>query len=261
MKRTLLIFTLILISLALSFPSRIFAQTSTAPQQINARILPLVWYSTLSINEGDSIKIYAGIQNNSGISFSGTATFYVDDKEISKSSFVSPNDSLKDVSTDWVTSPGSHDVQVKITTSLPADKILVSYESDKSNVNIVQKITPELIGTTVLSAASNIISKTDNLANALADHIESFKKPVDVLSLDANSENSKTNNTKVVSSSGSQTKSGSVLGASTGPVSNQNTKIQSAFNIALDALAFLVRNWMWTLGGIILLFLIIKFKK
>ena len=68
--------------------SNTFAQgTSIGTTTINARILPTVWYSSLSVNDGDSIKIYAGIQNNSGINFIGTASFLVDDKEISKVSF------------------------------------------------------------------------------------------------------------------------------------------------------------------------------
>jgi hypothetical protein len=81
-------------------PSGVFAQNaSSTPIKINARILPTVWYSTLSVNDGDSIKIYAGIQNNSGVDFVGTSTFYVDDKEISNISFLSKADSLRDIST------------------------------------------------------------------------------------------------------------------------------------------------------------------
>ena len=50
---------------------------------INARILSLVWFSQLPINEGDDIKIHGAVQNDSGIDFEGTAAFYVDDNDIS----------------------------------------------------------------------------------------------------------------------------------------------------------------------------------
>ena len=261
MKKTSLILIPILILLALSLPSRIFAQTSPVPQQINARVLPFVWYSSLSINEGDTVRIYSGIQNNSGVDFNGTATFYVDDKEISKSTFTSGDNSLKSIYANWMASPGTHGIQVKVTTSLPPDKILVSYESDKSNVDITKKITKETIESAILDTASNVVSKTDAFANVLADKIENLKKPTDVSSLSNVDSPGSENNPKVNSVSSSKQNKGSVLGASTGPIPNQNTKIQSAFNIALDALAFLVRNWVWTLGGILLLFLMVKVLK
>jgi len=82
-KKYLIVFFLVFIFCIINGPLNVFAETSSVvPEQINARILPLVWYSVLSINNEDSIRIYAGIQNNSGIDFTGTATFYVDDKAI-----------------------------------------------------------------------------------------------------------------------------------------------------------------------------------
>src|ERR1035437_1127949 len=145
MKKILTILFLVLLFSILNVPLKVFAQGAAGtPQQINARILPLVWYSTLSINDGDSIKIYAGIQNNSGVNFTGVATFFVDDKEISNSPFSSTADSLKDVFVNWVANPGSHNVQVKIVTSLSSDKTLVSSESDKSSINITQKVAPTI---------------------------------------------------------------------------------------------------------------------
>ncbi|MCX6751925.1 MAG: hypothetical protein NTZ87_00250 [Candidatus Nomurabacteria bacterium] len=169
MKKNLTILFFVLSFFVFGSSLKVFAQ-GTTPITINARILPTVWYSTLSVNDGDSIKIYSGIQNNSGINFTGTATFYVDDKEISTSSFSSTADSLKDVSANWVASPGDHNVQVKISTSLTADQILVSSSSDKSSISITQKITPitpAVVETAVLNTASGIVSSADSLANIL----------------------------------------------------------------------------------------------
>ena len=78
MKRFIFILLFLVSLYGITEPSKTFAQTaSSTPIQINARIMPLIWYSTLSINEGDSIKIYAAIQNNSGTTFTGNAVFYV----------------------------------------------------------------------------------------------------------------------------------------------------------------------------------------
>lgn len=265
MKKNLTIILFILAFSVLNVPLKVFAQTTT-PTTINARILPTVWFSTLSVNDGDSIKIYAGIQNNSGIDFTGTTTFYVDDKEISTSPFSSTTDTLKDVSTDWVANPGDHNVQVKVSTSLPADQVLVSSSSDESSINITQKITPitpAVVGTAVLNTASGIVSNVDNLANTLADNIDALKKPIVSSTSSVSLINSKNNKTETVSA-----KKGSVLGTSTGPVvssasPNSTTKsnspvMDSVFNMCMDALAFLVRNWKWTLGGIVVLFVLFK---
>ena len=74
-----------------------------------------------------------------------------------------------------------HNVQVKISTSLPADKTLVSYESDKSNININSKVIipiSDIIEAKVLNTASDVVSKTDSLADTLVDKIESYKNPI-----------------------------------------------------------------------------------
>jgi len=242
-----------------------FAQeTSVSPTTINARILPTVWYSHLSVNDGDSIKIYAGIQNNSGIDFTGTASFLVDDKKISKVSFSSTADSLKDISTDWIALPGTHNVQVTIDTSLPGDKILVSHESDKSTISITRKITADIVGATALNAATSIVVKADDIASVLADQIESFKKPVspDNTNIGTNSSSGSTGNAGNIATSSSKNTNGSVLGTSTGPMANSGGKslnrMDSVFNMAMDLLAFLIRHWIWTLVGLVVIYLIFK---
>lgn len=258
MKKYLAIFFLIFTILFIKGPLKTSAEVaSSTPVQINARILPLIWYSTLSINDGDSVKIYAGIQNNSGIDFTGTATFYVDDKNISDSPFTSLNDSLKDVSANWAVEPGSHNIQVKIATSLPPDKTLVSYESAKSSINITRKITQEVIKDTVINTISYVISKIDEVAVPLVNKIEGLKKPID----DDTTENTTIQNADVYNPT--QKKNDAVLGASTSSIPNSktnNNKTNSIFNKAVDGLAFLVKNWLWTLGVIVLLLLIIKIR-
>ncbi len=257
MKKDFAIF-LILIFFVLGVPSLVFAQDVVkTPVTINARILPTIWYSTLSVKEGDSVKIYAGIQNNSGTDFSGVATFYVDDKESSHVSYFSKAGGLNEVSTNWITSGGSHNVQVKISTSLLTGKILVSYDSDKSNIDITPKVVVPLsdaVKEKVLDTASNVTSNVDDLANNLADKIDSHKKPISARQGLAESSVNK--------------KTGSVLGAETGPANVMNSIIKNIknyspfdflYNFFLTIVSFLVRNWKWSLGGLILLFLFFKF--
>ncbi|MCX6715649.1 MAG: hypothetical protein NT077_01370 [Candidatus Taylorbacteria bacterium] len=265
MKRYFVFSLLTLVACFSSGALNTFAQeTTSSPTKINARILPTVWYSSLSVNDGDSIKIYAGVQNNSGIDFSGTASFLVDDKEISKVSFSSTADSLKDISTNWAADPGSHNVQVKISTSLATDKTLVSYESDKSAISITRKITTEVVGETALNTATSIVAKADDIASVLADKIESFKKLVrsDNTDVVANSIGGSTGNIVNMSTNALKGTSGIVLGTSTSPISDSGgkglSKMDSVFNMAMDLLAFLIRHWIWTLSGLVVIYLIFK---
>ena len=278
MKKYFIIFFLALIASYIFVPTSAFAEdASSTPTKINARILPTVWYSTLSVNDGDRIKIYAGIQNNSNMNFTGNATFYVDDKELTKAFISSTADSLKDVSANWLAIPGDHTIQIKIAASLPADKALVSYETDKSSVSITRKITPEVVKQIAMNTADSIVSKADELASALADKIESYKDPIILNTIsnttgeaslkDAEVSTSTPKSGQVLGASTedvSKTK-GHVLGASTGDASNVNKKkgdgqTNSFFDWLMDLLASLVRNWRWTLGVIIVLFIILKIK-
>jgi hypothetical protein len=245
-----------IIALFISFsPVNSFAQTaSSTPIKINARILPTIWYSTLSVNDGDSIKIYAGIQNNSGIDFSGTAVFYVDNEEISKKTFTSEKESLKDVEVNWVASPGTHSVEVKISTNLSSDKELVSYESDKSRISITRKVTLEEVKETAITTAVNILDKADELASNLAQKIEGMKQPTDSISSDIKN-----------SVSSSAANKGRVLGVSTSTAisdyKSASNKTNYFLNILLSFVAFLVLNWKWVILGIIILIVAIKIKR
>jgi len=259
-KRHLIIFLVFVVCFAGGAPKVSAEETPVVSEQINARILPLIWFSTLSAVEGDSIKIYAGIQNNSGIDFKGTATFYIDDKDVSSATFNSSGDSLSAVSVDWKTEVGSHDIWVKLVTSLPSDKTLISYESAKSNIIIAKKIVKEVRENNITNTISNIISKIDEAVIPLVNKIEELKKPVVVN--DKTTDNTSDQSDDAYDSSSEE--SGAVLGVSAGLASSSersgNSVINSVYNAGVDILVFLVENWLWTLGAIILILLIIRFK-
>lgn len=256
-------FLVSIIILAIFFPFVALGQTDVETvEQINARILPSIWYSTLFIKDGDSVRIYAGIQNNSGVDFNGKALFYVDEENISEVSFVSRSDSLNAVSADWVVSSGTHDIQVKITTSLPDDKVLVSYETSKSSINITRKITQEMIKDTVVDTVYNVITKVDEAVVPLVEKLQDLKKPTEGELFQSSSKVQNRVDGDVVL----EEESGSVLGASTQSSSIGDKKIAGIslnyiFNLVIDGATFLLKHWLWTLGGIVLLFILVKFRK
>jgi|GEM_PF-1114418 len=268
MKKFFLVFSIVII---LGGPLIVYAQSASAASTvINARILPTVWYSSLSVGDGDSIYIYAGIQNNSGVDFSGVATFQVDDAVIGRSTFISKSGGLIDVSTNWVANPGDHNVQVTVTAVLSTNQTLYSYSSDKASINITRKITPAIIQAAALNTANSVISGIDTATNAWANDIEALKKPTKVASVTdsnkssnpastANSVNGAangTNNSTSVAANNSKS-DGSILSANI----IDSPYASAVWNFFVDAGAYLVRNWKWTLAGIFILFLGFKAKR
>ncbi len=242
---------------------------ATAAEKINARILPTVWFSSLSVNDGDSVKIFAAIQNNAGLNFTGTAVFYVDDIEVATRPFSSVGNvsadsaanssagNLTQVSAGWAAVPGDHTVQVKIAAaslSLPSGKTLVSYESDKSSISITRAITAEAVQQAALGAAATLVAKMDGVADALADTIEGFERH--------GPEGQAANATASVTDGAN----GIVLGAMTSAHASTTgagdgtapAAMDSVFNICLKLVAFLVRNWKWTFSGLVVLFVVYK---
>jgi len=231
-----------------------FTNRALAATVINARLLPTIWYSNLTAKDGESITIYAGIQNNSGINFSGTANFFVDDSKIATNNFSSQTDNLINVSATWLAVPGSHNVQVTIDPVLASSTVLVSTVSDKSSMTIIRNIDPVAIQNAVTSGASTVINQTNYIANNLADKVETWKNPATPQSLFGNG----------VKANGSN---GSGGGNVSGGATSKPSKISSDGNISpvtfvyntfVDLLAFLIRNWKWTIGSMVVLYIIYK---
>lgn len=284
-RRILKISLPILLLGILCIPFSLFAvNTTSTKEKVNARMLPIVWYSTLSIKDGESIRIYSGIQNNSGADFSGTVAFYVNDKEIAKKSFLSQNDRVTSAFADWTAEVGKSVIEVKIVdTNLSSNKTLVSYNTEKSTLNIVRKITTEDVEKVATDFLSGIVEGGDGIAGELIGEIEDLKDPLggndgskknegseneeNKVQVKENSNSSGTSDGESNDDENGEKKSiGKVLSASVG-LSDEDGNMKpsvknffnSLFNIALDGISFLVKNWIWTLLGLVGIFLIYKF--
>ncbi len=249
-----LFITGILLFLSFGFYTNVSAQTASSTQTINAEILSNVWYSTTTINEKDTINIYAGFQNHSDKNLSGTALFYVDDLEINKVKFDSNSKSLIKLETPYTAVSGNHSVQVKILEIHSASDASISvsslqaFESEKKSLNVKYQITTEKVVNTATNIANNVVNTIDKYASNLANTVEDLKTPVE-----------NTNQNQVSSST---LKQGAVLGTSTRAVSTPNNAPGFSFyNLFLDILAFLLRHWIWTFVISIFLILYFIFKK
>lgn len=257
-----------------------------ADSKINAGLLKNIWYSKTEVFEGDKVSIFTGIFNQSGVSFSGVASFYANDEEISKKEFISKPESLIEISGVFVASSTRTSIKVKlsdlkivgsVSTSSSNTDILLSSETDSYTLSVSKKITLEQVKTTAVEVASNIVSTIDEKADSLSDTILSLKK--ETVTEEGLSDTSSTKNevpTKdnpqlatVPSSASLISKAiGQVLGAETKYDSSDSTiwsQIKNSkagifvHNIFLDALSFIVKYWKITSFVIFALFLIFKF--
>ena len=110
-----------------------------------------IWYSKLSPEEGETVKIYSALWNGSDKTIEGRVVFY--DKEIilAEKPFVVEGSSVKVISADWKVSIGEHIIKAKIIESqfVGGNKELVDLSLDTSvtpeiKTVIKKKIVPEI---------------------------------------------------------------------------------------------------------------------
>jgi hypothetical protein len=305
MKKKLLFLTTVLF-LFLSTSSSAFAQTatSTAPspvEKINAGILSDVWFSTTTVSEKETMKIFSGFQNNSNKDLSGTATFFVDDLQTAQLVFNANSKSLIQLEASYTTVEGKHSVQVKISEIKETGNVaktlsvgdLIASESSKKSFTVKKIITPETIIQTIADTAVTAYKKVDTFAEDLATYVESFKKPAtpetvipetkpdtvtptekntvtdpktgqlidqDQLKDIVTDPTDPTETAVATGTTQEKTKQSTLLTggkktavqevAPTTPPKTENAGGLSPVNMALDALAFLIRQWVWVLGAI-----------
>ncbi len=256
-NKYLLNFSIIITVLIFSFGffGKSFAQTASSTDTINAEILSNIWYSTTTVNEGDNIFIYAGFQNHSGKSLSGNAGFYIDDLQISKVPFTASPKSLIKLETPYLAVRGNHIVYVKV---LDIGDLLGSV-TEKASLAVKYQVTTSDVLNTASNVVNNITNTVNNYADNLANYVEGLKQPT----TDVTTQNNDSTIVKTPAQIAQEKLTGKVLGVSTENIENASTSIQKTavgwgtyiLNWLLDALAFIIRHWAWTLV-IIMIFVV-----
>lgn len=221
---------------------------STNTEIINARVLSSVWFSKLSISEGDNLKIYTAVQNNSGHDFNGTANFYVDGVDSANIDFVSNKNRLTEVSTSWLATPGSHQFYFIVKTSLPREKVLISYQTETVSLIINKKYILDM--TSIQGRILNYISNVDSAMVPIVGEIERWKKTIPyiphVVSPAISDSHQKIKGFSVKNFI--PEKADTAMSISTAAIVDLNNhKVDSLYNFAVSSLAFLVKNWLLSL--------------
>jgi len=153
-------------------------------QVSNAGFIPgNIWYSQDPFEEGDKIKIYTLIFNPDIRELSGTVVFFDNNVFLDKKDFTAEAKGVKDVSTDWTATVGTHVIFAKIENA----KFLVSKgkyeevylaenETSKSLRTVNKKIIAETTNPT--DTSTNIGSIIDNVSNASQDSVKNIGKTI-----------------------------------------------------------------------------------
>lgn len=167
MKKIFTFFLLIYIFISFN---TVFA-TNTATGFIPGQI----WYSKDPFVEGDTIKIYTAIWNNSTVSMSTKVEFYDKNVILGTRDVVVSAFSLEDVYVSWKVTAGDHMISAKIispsiTTSGKKETITVSNSTTEADKRFVPVLIKTVDGTTA-SSADVIKSQVDKATSSLGDVI------------------------------------------------------------------------------------------
>lgn len=93
----------------------LFIPVSYAQDRVNAGFVNGLWFSRSPFFAGETVRIYAALQNNSSFDIKGKTTFFDKDDKIGESAFSVVNGRLLEVWTDWRATEGNHAISVAIT--------------------------------------------------------------------------------------------------------------------------------------------------
>ncbi len=92
----------------LLFPSMLFAETE------NIGIIKGIWFSQQDFYAGDTIRVYTGIQNNTGFDVEGTVQFFDNGKSLGVKEFSALDNRVIEAWIDTLVSEGEHEFSVEI---------------------------------------------------------------------------------------------------------------------------------------------------
>lgn len=93
----------------------LFIPISYAQDRVNAGFVNGLWYSRSPFFAGETVRLYAALQNNSGFDIKGKTAFFDKNEKIGEADFSAVNGRLLEVWTDWRVAEGEHAISVAIT--------------------------------------------------------------------------------------------------------------------------------------------------
>ncbi|TSC55989.1 MAG: Cell surface protein [Parcubacteria group bacterium Greene0714_21] len=91
-----------------------FCFTTAQAQTLNAGLVSGIWYSKTPFFAGETVRIYAAIQNNSGFDIAGKVKFLKDGSALGEFSFSAAKGGLVQTWTDWKAQEGTHKIMAEV---------------------------------------------------------------------------------------------------------------------------------------------------
>ena len=117
--------------LMIVFPFSTFAQSS------NIGIIKGIWFSKSPVFAGETIRVYTGLQNNSGFDVTGTVDFFNNDEHIGSQDFSTLDGRIIESWIDFRPNFGDHTFSVKINSvqanEIGGKKVIISPHETQSN--------------------------------------------------------------------------------------------------------------------------------
>jgi hypothetical protein len=276
------------------------AHVHASNEQINAGMLSEVWFSTLRIEDGNTIGLYGLFQNTSGKTIEADVDIFVDDEKIATDHIRVEHDAVARIDTDWKASVGTYDVRM-VAVKVVRDGETVSPDTlleteAKATIKINQKITPEYIRTLTSKTYKSTVSTVDSFVADANKKLDAIKAPLapaptsealieQVVVIDgrvtsdtstatdvstdqsAQAESvDKQENSGVIDQEGANAATGQVLGMS---YSNNEAVMQALkdkpFDVVLyyliSALQWLLVHWQLTLGVVLVIIALLLGKR
>lgn len=202
---------------------------------MNSHVLPTVWYSNPNPAEGETVRIFAAIQNDSGVNYKGVATFYVRGKAIGDNEFISTSGRLSVVSTSWKAEIGNNSMEVRVVAELPEGEKLSSDSSGQSVLHVNKMITGDVIKADAKKAVETVQGKGDSMAQAIVERLEELKERSFTLDPEVGPVGK--------AEAGSQTWGKQMT----------SKMLSTVYESGISAAQFAVTHWIWSLGALILL--------
>ena len=153
-------YSLIILSATLLFVfgSVLFPTVSSAA--LNAGVVNGVWFSTATPEEGEKVRIFTAIQNQSNETIQGNVAFLVNTEIVGTTSFTVQSNDIIPVSIQYIFPGGDYDVSAYIT-SVKDQNVAYTIVSETS-VSVSRRDSEEKVSNTIeeSSAASSTLSET-----------------------------------------------------------------------------------------------------
>ena len=106
MKKKIFLFSILFFVLGIN--------TANAEEVFNAGFVGGIWFSEQPFFAGEDIRIYAAIQNQSGLDIYGEIIFFGNDVEIGRKDFNAIDGRLVESWSDWKVIAGEHDFRIEL---------------------------------------------------------------------------------------------------------------------------------------------------